>query len=157
MDAKRKENAAPPDPHAAQENEKVGAPVDEFAPEREGNARVSRSEALAVAWEGPLPPPALLEQFDQVVPGLAMQIAEQARIEADHVRRLETAALNASISDRVRRQWIACTVVFAILAVSAFALVVNAFWVAGIALSIVTGAAAVFMSGVFTGKGKTER
>lgn len=153
MDGKRKENATPPEAHTAQGDEDAAPPVDELAPEHVDESQAAGTEALVVTWEGPLPPPGLLEQYDQVVPGLAKQIAEQARVEVDHVRRLETSALNASISDRVRRQWIACTVVFAILAVSAFALAVNAFWVAGIALSIVTGAAATFMSGILRGKG----
>ena len=107
MDGKCKENATPPEAHTAREDKDAAAPpVDELAPEHVDEPQAAGTEALVVTWEGPLPPPGLLEQFDQVVPGLAKQIAEQARVEADHVRRLETAVLNTSISDRVRRQWI---------------------------------------------------
>lgn len=31
-------------------------------------AALSRIETVSIRWEAPLPPPALLEQYDQVVP-----------------------------------------------------------------------------------------
>ena len=157
MEEKRERDSVPPDPGGARDDKSVSAASEGSAAKPTGGPYPTRYETLVVTWEGPLPPPALLEQYDEVVPGLAKQIADQARIEAEHVRDMDKAALNAGIADRIRRQLIACAVVLTIVAVSAFALTMNAFWVAGIALSIVTGAAAVFMSGILRGKDKTEK
>ena len=88
---------------------------------------------------------ALLERYDQVVPGLARQIAEQVKIEAGHVQEHENNTLKASIRDRTRRQWMAFGGMMAIIGLAAFALWMNAPWVAGIAMSILVGTASVFV------------
>lgn len=96
-------------------------------------------------WEASLPPPALLERYDQVVPGLARQIAEQVKIEAGHVQEHENNTLKASIRDRTRRQWMAFGGMMAIIGLAAFGLWMDAIWVAGVATSIVVGTASVFV------------
>ena len=100
-----------------------------------------------VRWEAPLPPPALLEQYDQVVPGLASQITKQARASESHIHELEKRALTATIEYSTRGQWMGFIALLAILGVSAIAIAMGAWWVAGIALSVVTGTAAVFVLG----------
>lgn len=42
-----------------------------------------------VMYKGPLPPPALLEQYEKVVPGLANQIFEMAIKEQDHQHKMD--------------------------------------------------------------------
>ena len=101
----------------------------------------------AVRWEAPLPPPALLEQYDRVVPGLAGRIADQARDSESHIREIEKKALTAAVEYRTRGQWMGFAALLAILGISAFAIATGDSWVAGIALSIVTGTAAVFVLG----------
>ena len=101
----------------------------------------------AVRWEAPLPPPALLEEYDRVVPGLAMQIVEQARGSESHIHEIKRTALTAAVAYRARGQWMGFAALLAILGVSAFAIATGDSWVAGIALSIVTGTAAVFVLG----------
>ena len=54
----------------------IGTPADD-ATEGKSVAHVVRT--ATVRWDAPLPPPALLEQYDKVVPGLSSQIAEQVR------------------------------------------------------------------------------
>ena len=105
---------------------------EENLPDSEGDAAAaetgreasspSRVQAVSIRWEAPLPPPALLERYDQVVPGLARQIAEQVKIEAGHVQELENNTLKASIRDRTRRQWMAFGGMMAIIGLAAFAL-----------------------------------
>ena len=107
-----------------------------------------------VRWEAPLPPPALLEQYDQAVPGLASQLARQVQIAADHLQELDRAALKASIEYSTRGQWMGFVVVMAILGIAALATVIGAHWVAGIAMSVVAGAAAVFVLGTLRKKGE---
>ena len=100
-----------------------------------------------VRWEAPLPPPAVLDQYDQIEPGLASRIVEQARASADHVHECEKKALTTASEYGARGQWMGFVALLAILGVSAFAIAEGAWWVAGIALSIVTGTAAVFVLG----------
>lgn len=132
------------------------------ADDSNGETPTARSVHIAesttiVHWEGPLPPPALLEQYDQIVPGLASRIVEQAQSSDSHVRQLEEIALTAAIRYSTRGQWMGFTAVLAILGVSAFAIVMGAWWVAGIALSVVAGTAARFVLGTLGKKGKKRQ
>ena len=99
----------------------------------------------SVIWEGPLPPPALLEQYDQIVPGLARQITEEAKAEAGHLRERDEAALNAAIRDRSRRHWMGFGVAAGFLPIALPALISGDKVTPGIALSSITAAAAVFV------------
>ena len=78
--------------------------------------------ATVVRWEAPLPPPAVLDQYDQIEPGLASRIVEQARASADHVHECEKKALTAAIESVTRGLWMGFIVVLAIPGVSAFAI-----------------------------------
>lgn len=117
----------------------------------------SRVETIAVSWEAPLPPPALLEQYDQIVPGLASEIVKRAEVEGSHLRHLDEAAFNAAVKYRTRGQWMGFGAVLGILGVSALALVVGAHLVAGIALTIATGTAAVFVVGSLRKASRKDR
>jgi uncharacterized membrane protein len=120
-------------------------------------AALSRIETVSIRWEAPLPPPALLEQYDQVVPGLARDIARQAQVEASHVRERDQEALKAAVRYHARGQWMGFIAVLGIIGLAAFALWMGSKWVAGIATSIVVGTAAVFVLGTLRRKGKKER
>lgn len=112
---------------------------------------------IAVSWEAPLPPPALLEQYDQIVPGLASEIVKRAEVEGGHLRHLDEAAFKAAVGYRTRGQWMGFGAVVGILGVSALALVEGAYWVAGIALTIATGTAAVFVVGSLRNANRKDR
>ena len=130
---------------------------DESLPDSEGDASaaetgraaasLSRVRTVSIHWEAPLPPPALLEQYDQIVPGLAREIAEQAKIEADHLRERDNDGLKASVRYHARGQWMAFGAMMAVIGFAAFALWMDAGWVAGIAVSIAVGTASVFVLG----------
>ena len=81
------------------------------------------------------------------MPGLASEITKQARASESHVHELEKKALTATIKYSTRGQWMGFIALLAILGISAFAIEKGAWWVAGIALSVVTGTAAVFVLG----------
>ena len=89
-----------------------------------GETPVVRIEetTTVVRWEAPLPPPALLEEYDRVVPGLARQIADQAPDSENRIHELEKTALTAAIESVTRGQWMGFIVVLAIPGVSAFAI-----------------------------------
>ena len=105
----------------------------------------SHLSTVTVSWEGPLPPPALLEQYDQVTPGLAAQIAEEAKAEAIHLREQDKAILKAAIEDRSRRHWMGFLIAAGIVAIALLAIVSGDRVTPGIALSVVAAAAAVFV------------
>ncbi len=132
----------------ARREENVATPANDSTGETSAVRSVHIKETTTtVHWEAPLPPPALLEQYDQVVPGLARQIVEQAQGSESHIHDLKKNALTAAIEYSTRGQWMGFIALLAILGVSAFAIAMGAWWVAGIALSVVTGTAAVFVLG----------
>ena len=108
-------------------------------------------------WEAPLPPPAVLAQYDQIELGLASRIVEQARASASHVHEFEEKALTTASEYGTRGQWMGFVALLAILGVSAFAIEKGAWWVAGIALSVVTGTAAVFVLGTLKRRDKKRQ
>ena len=52
---------------------------------------------ISTSFIGPLPPPTILKQYDEIAPGLADRIVRMAETEADHRRQIENRALNADI------------------------------------------------------------
>ena len=46
---------------------------------------------------GPLPPPAILKEYEEISPGLAGKIVSMAEVEGLHRRQMEEKALNANI------------------------------------------------------------
>lgn len=73
------------------------------------------------------------------------------------MQELDRAALKASIGYSTRGQWMGFAVVMAILGIAALATVMGADWVAGIAMSVVAGAAAVFVLGTLRKKGEKRQ
>lgn len=55
----------------------------------QGPKLLRRSETHIEAYGGPLPPPALLKEFDNVIPGAAERILKMAERQADHRQFLE--------------------------------------------------------------------
>lgn len=84
------------------------------------------------SWTGPLPPPAALEAFRELLPDAPERIFRQWEMESDHRRQYESRALRGTIAnDRISRL---AAAVFALsaLGVAAYAISVNQPWVAGV-------------------------
>ena len=99
-------------------------------------ASASRSDSSievgrASYWQGPLPPPAVLEGFARLVPDAPERIFRQWELEAEHRRTYERHALDAATRRDVRGQISALVFAVAALSVSAFALWLGQPWVAG--------------------------
>ncbi|WP_407472221.1 DUF2335 domain-containing protein [Xanthomonas campestris] len=56
---------------------------------------------MSSRWEGPLPPPKLLAEFNELQPGLAGRIVQWAEEEGAHNRKIETRSLNWAIATRI--------------------------------------------------------
>ena len=82
-------------------------------------------------WQGPLPPPSVLDGFQKLVPDAPERIFRQWERESEHRRSYEQAALQATIRREARGQISATVFALSALAVSAFALWMHEPWVAG--------------------------
>ena len=99
----------------------------------------------------------MLEQYERVVPGLVKQIVEQARVSESHIHEEKRTAQTAAVEYRTRGQWMGFAALLATLGVSVFAIAKDYPWVAGIALSIVTGTAAMFVLGTLKKRDGKQR
>ena len=63
-------------------------------PEKEQEiAQAIAVTAVEIAYQGPLPPPVVLRDFIQIIPGLGREIADSAWLEQDHRHTWEMRAL----------------------------------------------------------------
>lgn len=75
---------------------------------RQNNQPVQATEKKIVSqhWNGPLPPPAALSDFDQIIPNGAERIMAMVETEQAHRIRYESNRLAALASDTMRGQYI---------------------------------------------------
>lgn len=79
---------------------------------------VSQTQLAAVAathFEGPIPPPAILQGYEDVIPGSAERILRMAEQESSYRHGLTTKMLNADISRSNRGLWLGWVVALAFL------------------------------------------
>ena len=99
-------------------------------------------------YSGPLPPPAVLQHYNEVIPGAAERILVMAEQNASHRRDLELAALDAHRSEVRLGQWLGFGIGLASLAAAIIALVLGHPATAGvIGGTTVVGLVAVFVTG----------
>jgi uncharacterized membrane protein len=82
------------------------------------------------SWEGPLPPPKVLEEFKAISPDFPERIFQQWEQESKHRRLWEATALDAQVKKEMRGQFGAIIFALGALLVSAFALHLGHQWVA---------------------------
>ncbi len=61
-------------------------------------------------FSGPLPPPEVLAQYNEIVPGAAERILKMAEEQSAHRRRLEDKTISAQLHESGRGQWMALIV-----------------------------------------------
>jgi uncharacterized membrane protein len=66
----------------------------------------SQNQVLSQQWSGPLPPPAALDQFNQIIPNGAERIMAMVEREQEHRIQAEAEILHATIKDTARGHWI---------------------------------------------------
>lgn len=84
-------SASPPAPLALD--------VDQSAPQ---GAMVASFEASVTSYSGPLPPPAVLRQFEEILPGSAERIFAQFERQSEHRRSLEASVVANEITQSKR-------------------------------------------------------
>ena len=104
----------------------------------------------SASFEGPMPPPAILEGYERLVPGAAERILAMAESDTKHQHAIEFAALNAAEGEVKRGQIFAFVIGLAALLASMFALYMGSPAVAGIiGGTTVVGLVSVFIVGRF--------
>jgi uncharacterized membrane protein len=87
---------------------------------------------MATKWDGPLPPPAALREFDELVAGGAERIFSQFEKEAEHRRDCEQKQISFAVRDAYIGQLLAGLYAVCAFGVSAFAIYKEAYWAASI-------------------------
>ena len=97
-------------------------------PELAGQADLQDSQVVVTAtqWQGPLPPPAVVEAFDHVVENGAERIFRMAEKEQEHRHRMENIQLEAEVKAQSRGQWLGFAVSFASISGAVIAAAVHA-------------------------------
>lgn len=72
--------------------------IPEIMEELPAEQRERLREFFAMQYKGPIPPPTMLKQFDQVVEGAAKQILDDAHAQSQHRREMERMQVEAAIS-----------------------------------------------------------
>ena len=110
--------------------------------------RFSLRIAHGAMWAGPIPPPELLAEYDQVIPNGAERILSMAEKQSDHRMRMEVAEVSSEHTLAQRGLWIGMTVVFAVLVLTGYLAYLGATTAAAVVASTdVVGLAAVFVYG----------
>ena len=100
-----------------------------------------------------MPPPAILEGYERLVPGSAERILAMAESDTKHQQEIEFAALRAAESEIKRGQIFGFSIGIMALVASMLALAMGSPAVAGvIGGATVVGLVSVFIVGRFTGK-----
>ncbi len=105
------------------------APVDQQSPQDE---KSHQTEIIAAGWSGPLPPPAVLDEFNRIVPGCAERIFAQFEAEGAHRRELERRKSKFLVRDVHIGQILAGLFALSGLGVAALAIVYDKPWAATI-------------------------
>ncbi len=125
------------EPHhsAAEESQDLEiSEVVEGLPEEAKNEIVKRTfRAEASYYRAPVPSPSMLQGYEDVVPGSAKQIMDQANEQSSHRMRLEEMTVRAGVENSRRGQWFGFFIALAVIATGAVAVLTGA-GVIGLAL-----------------------
>lgn len=112
-------------------------------------ASYTKSEIFA----GPLPPPAILAEYDNIVPGCAEKIIDQFIDQGNHRRNLESKVIDHEIRQSTRGLYTACGLVTLALAIGGYSVYLGQEW-AGFAtvFTAIGSLAGVFIYGTRTRK-----
>ena len=103
------------------------APTPESRTERRTLVRLQHS-----SWEGPLPPPIIIEEFDRIVPGAAARILDEWEAEAAHRRAFERRAVVIEGLERIGGRILAFAFAVAALGVAVYLASIGAEWASGL-------------------------
>jgi len=128
-------------------------------PQKSTPQSIKVQTAQVATFSGPLPPPSLLQGYDDIQPGFAERIVRMAEGEADHRRQMEHKALDADIHSNHKDhteirmgQWLAFAIVIIMAGIGGY-LAMHGKEIAG---SVFGGPAIVSIVGAFLKKEKKQ-
>jgi uncharacterized membrane protein len=68
------------------------------------NTSIERSQYVQITYEAPLPPPRLLAEYEQTLPGISHRLVERMEQQTEHRMSLESRKIDADISNERRGQ-----------------------------------------------------
>lgn len=89
-------------------------------------------EQRTQSFSGPIPPPSILEGYEQILPGAAERVLQLAEGDAAHQRAIENRALDAAEREVRRGQRFGLVIGLATMSLAAFAVHKDLPWIAGI-------------------------
>lgn len=99
-------------------------------------------------YRGPIPPPAMLREYNEIVPGSGKKILDSGLKESEYRRSFNNKNLNAIVNQDKRRDWMAFII--------GLLLIIGGFWLIYIGHKIVgsifSGATAISLVGLFLGQ-----
>ena len=114
--------------------------------------KVRLSVMQAAAFSGPLPPPSMYEQYEEVLKGSAERILSMAEKEQEHRIDWEGKALESASGETKRGQWLGFLVVIICLGSTVYLSAHGHEWVA----AVIAGSCAVGLVGRFL-QGRSSR
>lgn len=73
-------------------------------PTAQRNTSIQRSQYVQITYEAPLPPPRLLAEYEQTLPGISHRLVERMEQQTEHRMGLENRKIDADISNERRGQ-----------------------------------------------------
>lgn len=118
-------------------------------PQRPNNSQqIATKGAIHASFSGPIPPPALLQKYDSIVPGAAERILKMAELQSSHRRELEKTVITSGIALSKWGQVLGFIIAIFGLCVAAFVAVYgNAFAGGAIGVGTLASLVGVFMYG----------
>jgi uncharacterized membrane protein len=104
-------------------------PVQPTAPKHE-----TASHVVAANWSGPLPPPAALAQFNEIIPNGAERIMSMVEQEQSHRIAMDRAALRAEVWDTLGGKVLGAVMTLAAVAGAVYTAFIGAHWAVSLAI-----------------------
>ena len=144
-----------PDDESPHENQPAERRVDSVA---ESNQSVVATVTQETRWSAPLPPPAVLEQYDAVAPGAAERILRRWEKQSDHRMHVEKTVVEGDSRRSDRGLIFAFILSLLIISLGVYAVIWGNPWVGIAAIGInIAGIAGVFVYGTNVRERERER
>jgi uncharacterized membrane protein len=87
-------------------------------------------------FSGPLPSPAIMKQYEEILPGSAERILKMAEKQSDHRMALESAIIPKQQKESSRGQLFAFVLSLALIGGGIWAIIKDCAWIAGVIFSV---------------------
>ena len=101
---------------AAPTHQPAGLNVGSEQPAQRQQTQVSVRAQSFQAFEGPVPPPAMLAEYERIFPGCAERLVAMAESQLSHRQSLESTVVRGNVAAEKRGQWMAFVLALLVIA-----------------------------------------